>query len=367
MAYRIRSTGGIVQRKLQLQKYLENYSLDSLTEKYAIKCTRHKKYPNLILFKYNQIDSPFNEQIVRESRGIILDEADNWRVVCHTFNKFFNYGEKSAAKIDWASGVVQEKLDGSLCQLYYYDGVWHVATSGVPDGSGCVRFSNQTFTELFWETWNKLGYNINGMGAEPYCFAFELTSPKNRVVVQYLDSNLTLIGMRHLQTGVEVCLPQSWGLKTPRQYSLNSFDEIQATFPALNPLDSEGYVVVDRDFNRVKVKNPAYVALHHMKGGINLKSVVNIVRKNESLEFLNAFPEYKEDVARISRNYANLLSELDNVWSLVKETVDQKEFALRIKDHPCSSGFFMLRSKRVLSFRQWFSQLTDEKALELIG
>jgi hypothetical protein len=28
----------------------------------------------------------------------------------------------------------------------------------------------------------------------------------------------------------------------------------------------EGYVIVDANFNRVKVKKPAYVAVHHLKG-----------------------------------------------------------------------------------------------------
>jgi tRNA splicing ligase len=31
--------------------------------------------------------------IVRESRGVILDSANNWSVVALPFDKFFNYGE----------------------------------------------------------------------------------------------------------------------------------------------------------------------------------------------------------------------------------------------------------------------------------
>ena len=33
---------------------------------------------------------------------------------------------------------MQEKLDGSLCVAYYYQGDWHVATTGTPDAGGPV-------------------------------------------------------------------------------------------------------------------------------------------------------------------------------------------------------------------------------------
>lgn len=86
--------------------------LNLLEEKFAIKSKRHSKYPNLICFKYNQIESPFSEPLVQECRGIILDENDNWNVVSHSFNKFFNYGESNAVEIDWDVAEVQEKMDG---------------------------------------------------------------------------------------------------------------------------------------------------------------------------------------------------------------------------------------------------------------
>jgi hypothetical protein len=53
-----------------------------------------------------------HEPIVRESRGVILDEADDWRVVARAFDKFFNYGESGADEIDWGTARVQEKVDG---------------------------------------------------------------------------------------------------------------------------------------------------------------------------------------------------------------------------------------------------------------
>ena len=65
------------------------------------------------MLKYSQIDSDFNLRIVRECRGLILDE-DTLEVVCHPFDKFGNYGESYCPEIDWKSCYVTEKIDGCV-------------------------------------------------------------------------------------------------------------------------------------------------------------------------------------------------------------------------------------------------------------
>lgn len=56
-----------------LQEYLRgDGTLAALAELYAVKAVRHKTYPNLILFKYNQIASDMSLPIVQECRGAII-------------------------------------------------------------------------------------------------------------------------------------------------------------------------------------------------------------------------------------------------------------------------------------------------------
>lgn len=71
-----------------------------------------KEEEGFVLLKYSQIKSDFSQPIVQECRGIILDSNNG--IVCWPFDKFFNYGECYAAKIDWSSAKVQEKIDGCL-------------------------------------------------------------------------------------------------------------------------------------------------------------------------------------------------------------------------------------------------------------
>ena len=84
---------------LNLQTFIrenENWR-ELISEKpYCIKVTEKE---DLVCLKYSQIDSDFNEPLVRECRGIIL-EKDTWKIVCYPFKKFFNYGEAYADEID---------------------------------------------------------------------------------------------------------------------------------------------------------------------------------------------------------------------------------------------------------------------------
>jgi len=191
---------------LAVQSYLRSgHTLADLAKHYAIKATYSKVNPSLVLLKYNQIDSPMGSPIVQECRGLILDEANDWAIVSHPFHKFFNYGEGHAAKIDWPSAVYLEKLDGSLMQLYFYNGNWFVASSGQPDASGQVHDNaNKTFSDLFWQIWYEKDVGVLSDLDPDFTYLFELTSPENRVVISHAESNLTLIGQRNRVTGQEV-------------------------------------------------------------------------------------------------------------------------------------------------------------------
>jgi hypothetical protein len=65
------------------------------------------------MFKYSQQSSDFSNDIVKECRGIILDE-DTLEPVSIPYFKFFNVGEPNAAEVDWASAKVLQKIDGCV-------------------------------------------------------------------------------------------------------------------------------------------------------------------------------------------------------------------------------------------------------------
>jgi len=197
-------------------------TLNDLLTSRGIVAKRHRKHDNVVLLKYNQIESPMGDPIVQECRGIVLDEADDWRVVARAFSKFFNYGEGHAAPIDWPTASVQEKVDGSMIAVYAYKGAWHAATTGTPDGAGNVHGIDtsgtwnprpgaiaampQTFADYFWQTLSL--YDAGPLLAPPmspfddWTYIFELTGPLNRIVVPHFEAKLTVLGARDPATGL---------------------------------------------------------------------------------------------------------------------------------------------------------------------
>lgn len=183
---------------LDIQKYLRNGGTpESLKETLGIDAKRSVRHPSLLLFKYDQIASPEAHPIVIECRGLILDEANNWNIVSHPFHRFFNESTGNAAKIDWRTARVQEKVDGSLMHVYWYGGEWNVASSGNPDAAGEVNDFGFTFRDLFWKTWDAQALPLDLLDPD-LTYMFELTSPYNRVVVPHKACKLTLIGVRVL-------------------------------------------------------------------------------------------------------------------------------------------------------------------------
>lgn len=361
-----------------VQAFLQEYGLKALTEKYGIVAKPGLLYPNLYSLKYNMIESPMDEQIVLECRGIVVDSADNWKVVARPFDKFFNIGESRAAEIDWETATVFEKLDGSLMIMYFYDGAWQVASSGVPDASGPVNSPSpfQNFRELFWTAYDSL-YPKLSSELQDWTFMFELMTPWNRIVVPHKGYKLSLIGVRNRVTGQEVHLQDLHSVLgdnttcfkrfAVKSLPFRTYDEMVAAVPDMDPLKEEGFVICDANFNRVKLKTPAYVAMAHMKDSFNLKSAVEIVRQGETSEFGAYFPAYKEVLDKIKEKYDRLVEELERTYEEIKGIENQKEFALQAVHSPVPDCLFALRKGKVSSVTEYFETCRLERLTDILA
>lgn len=332
-------------------------TLEDLTREFHLLIKRSVERQNLVLLKYHQIESPMTEPLVQQCRGLILDEANNWEVVARPFDKFFNLGEPHAAPVDWNTARCLEKLDGSLMQLYWYDGQWHVASSGTPDASGNVNGSDETFADLFWRVWREKGYrlpdDIGGIEARDQVFLFELMTPLNRVVVRHDSNRLVLIGVRD-RSGQEEH-PFLWVDAYDVVQNLDSSatpESLAKSFESIDPLKQEGYVVVDDDFRRVKVKHPGYVALHQLRDGMSPRRILEVVRGNESSEVLTYFPEWTEAFASVREVFDGLVAELEQAYTRIKDEPVQKAFAAEALKTRHSGALFSVRNGKSASIRQ---------------
>lgn len=371
----------------ELQKLLRNDpdAMSVIEKKLGIKVRPHPKYPNLKMFKYDQINSPMGNPVVQECRGIVLDENASWGVVSYPFKKFFNHGEGHAAEIDWKSAKVQEKVDGSLMSLYFYDGDWHVASSGTPHAGGKAHDSDLTFAELFWKTWTDRGYSKPDVSFKHFTFCFELTTPHNRVVVPHHECNITLLGARNILTGEEVANHNFAGFdwQMVREFPLNSLESTLESLKSFEGIKQEGYVVVDDNFNRIKIKHPGYVAIHHMKGddGPSYKKMLQIVLTGEGSELLTYFPEWtniyntvevklKAAVVTIEDDYQRCFWSAKHCFPpeiKVDPTRFKKEFSSFAVKTICPDALFKIQSGKIDSVMDYLRSIQPEHVMKIIG
>lgn len=312
-------------RKMELAivKYIKKHGLEKSINDF---CLKSRDYPSKILLKYDQLVSPtlMANVEVQECRGLILEKG-TWDVMSLAFTKFFNSEEGNAAKIDWNTAHVLEKLDGTMIQVYWdwHANKWFAATTGTAEGEGEVNNKNgTTFNDLFWDTVNNK-YTFNEcLLNKGFIYVFELTTPYNIVVKPHGESSATLLTVRERETLVELSGKQlemvSVSLDIPlvKSFDINAKNvgHLLKTFEGM-PWSEEGYVVVDANFNRIKIKNPAYVAVHHLKGKTAEHNIITIVKSNEIEEFASTFPERKDELLRLKENYDKLTEKLNDVWT----------------------------------------------------
>lgn len=320
---------------LEIQKFIMEHEdwADILTQPpYSLKI---KENNNLVMFSYSQIDSDFMLPLVRECRGIILEKG-TWKVVCHAFNKFGNYGEPYVPEIDWSTAVVTEKIDGSLIKVFWYDG-WKVATNNSIDAfkvSVSDTIKETTFGDLFVEALARQDYTIEDLTlSKNFTYMFELVSPYTQIVVPYEQIECYYLGSRDNFYDYEIPFYEDWKpLKTPKTYSLKSLEAVQAA-AAFLPYTREGYVVVDDCHNRCKIKSPEYVRRHYLAtqhGNASVKTLFSIMQKQEEEEFLIYCPQYKETIENIHKVINDYEIYIENLTYLFEKGITtettKKEF-----------------------------------------
>jgi len=372
---------------LAIQKYLHEHGLEKTLADFKLK---HRHYGHKVLIKYDQIESNFSHEEVRDCRGLIL-ENKTWKVMSLAFRKFFNAEEGHAAKLDWNKARVFEKVDGTLIQLYY-DWVvkrWYAGTTGTAEAEGDVNGGAITFAELFLKTIRgKVGeFSLTGENEliiPGHTYAFELTTPWNIVVCPHGTSDVTLLGVRELESmdemdyGHIVATSKNLGVTVVKSFPLKAdYATLRKTFENMK-YSEEGYVVWDGK-ERNKIKNPAYVAAHHLKSSMAEYKIMTIIKTNEVDEFIASFPERRVEILKARTTFNAFKIKLESVWEVLKDRLpknitkeENKRYAMEVfkacelYDVKGFTGlYFSLKDKKVESVTGFLMDYNDKHLYEI--
>lgn len=367
---------------LLVQEYLKNHSFGQLAEEHGVYASFNKSGHKFSL-NYDQIEAKESDPLAQQCRGLILALVDgseikgnltdsgridrnhviagNTTIVAFPMVRFFNEGQGSAAAINWHDPnlKVLEKLDGTCCILYFdhFMNKWNVATRSVPEADLLLDGGKFTFRTLF----EKALTDTNGQSFDDFThhldksitYVFELCTPYNVIVVQHQVSSITLLAARDLRTLQEIDI-ETLDLNIPKVkgHTLKTIEDIYTFVSERNPLEFEGVVVLDSEFNRIKVKNASYVAFSRARDvlGSSDRNCLELILAEKEDDVLPALPsEIQQNLMKIKDGYRQWLKAQDELYTKVlaeASAIDQekKTFAINLmKNNPDMKAYFFSR------------------------
>lgn len=338
-----------------------------------------KRDGDYVMLSYSQINSDFNEQICREARGSIFRyDGDKWICVCRAMDKFANYGESYAAQIDWNSALVSEKIDGSLMKVWYDKDEWHLSTNNTIDAfKALLGDTIESFGDLFCKALKEESFHqFTQYLDKSYTYFFELTSPYNQVIVLYEDTRIHVLGARDMRTMLEVpwthpCFfaLMEKGYTFPKVYILTNLDQVVSMASMLDA-QREGFVVRDRNFNRIKVKSPAYVAAAHLNnnGVMTKRRAIAIILEGMADDVISLCPWHKELISTGTSKLGALMADMTIAsLSMPSALATQKEYAEKALKYPFSGYLFSKRKNVTLTPIDYLKSISIDNVLKLMN
>ncbi len=381
---------------LLVQQYLENHSLGDLARDHGVYASFSKSGHKFSL-NYDQIEARESDPLAQECRGLVLSREDGQpmagvvtpegktdrtgvvpgptKILAYPMKRFFNHGQGSAASINWHDPnlAVLEKLDGTLCIVYWdpFTNQWCVATRSVPEADLLMDNGLFTFRTLFekalYDTTGGLPFDqFAAMLDKNYTYSFELTTPYNRIVVAYPENRITLLAARKMSSLKEVD-PREVKIDVipiVQAHTYTSVQELVDWVSSLNPMEHEGVVVRDGDFNRIKVKNAAYVAYNKVRDALatSPRNMVELILTEKDDDVIPMLPEeIVKNLQSLKAGIQKVIKQHDEAYVAAKAEADgiklgdKKTFAILVTQNKAlwTAPFFQMWDGKASSMKDF--------------
>ena len=346
------------------RKILDKYHSEGLLSK--------QKHPELPLTIWNYTEKVqyggLWDDVTLSCRGLITEDKTGLPIV-RPFKKFFNYeelvenripGMQIPSKGDYV--YVQEKMDGSLGILFWYENQWIMATRGSFTSDQAIMGLEIVKKEFFLDAFPR-----------EYAYLVEIIYPENRIVVRYRKEKIVflsvVLNMKHpgwketddpeLHWTTAQSILHYAGIKKKNwvktEQHFNFSDSLYQSLKSKNEKNKEGYVLRYQPCNfRMKIKFEDYVRLHRIMTNISTTSVWEVLSSGQKMEdFLKDVPDEFYDKIKnyekeLLRDFQSLKEEYDYHFDSIRRLGTRKLFAqfARIFMHP-NLLFGMLDGKDV--------------------
>ena len=350
------------------------------------------------LYNYNDKHLvPRDHPLIVRCRGLVVSEGGE--ILNYPFDRFFNdfEPEGKSTPLNWSTAEIQEKLDGSLICVWYdpAHSKWEITTRGsfYPQQYGDKEWLR--FDQIFLEVLGieKIGTWLEAVipNAYEFCYMFELVTELNRNITWYDENKfgIYLIGARDLNTFKEVSQgklddlahnklalsrPDRFRASDRRRFS--DFFLVDKNIAFIKPInasavrdifstlkdDEEGFVVVDANHNRLKIKQDTYFKLNRIKMLQDKDIFDYVIGKTElDAELLHMLPDVVKRIETITGFWTDLQQMMEDIYNQLKNIESDKEFAIKALRYPFNTYLF---AKRRGKFDKFMKNLKYKVAIK---
>lgn len=279
----------------EVQTYLREHTLADMAKQYRLKIRRYEADDLAVLNYTCQRVHP----IQRECRSLII-QMSTGAIVSRSFDAFDDLDILEETK----EFIATEKLDGSLIKLYFWRDAWHVSTRSTAFAEMGGPYREHIANLVSPGTYARL---------DPRCtYIFELTSPENRVIIEYDRAELHLLAIRENTAEGRYREIDSWSdvFAIVPSVAQSDLDNLLAILRERNArqLTLEGFVLSDAETRapRWKLKSNNYFTKHQCKP----KKMIDKVQARLGKLVINSIEEFREQIIHDSPESGSMIEAL---------------------------------------------------------
>lgn len=383
----------IVKDELKVISFIKEFGIDALSEEYSFHIKRSKD-SKLFLLQPENFISPKDNIIVEEcSNGLVID-SESLEVISYPLPKlkpcdFFKpkkYKQKEE-EMDWKSiqAVEIESDNTKMVHLYYHDGKWKIYTTKELDGNEEIlktyinekeffyhfeiensynpwkfftseisidletesefftttkEIKFKTIGDYFWYLWDLNEYQFPKNRNCFYTFELSCCNIISKKYSLNVDDYIKLLAVRDKETYKKLNFLDIGKENNYKVFNLvdvkdKSYDGILNMSRFLDIEKKRGYIVFDKDMNRMMMISPQYQAFKRLMWSKTNEVVpqtkfILVILKSKSQKILEN-SNWKDLYQKINEKYQSKIKKLHDAYEEFKN-LSKRDFSLKIAD-----------------------------------
>lgn len=307
-----------------LQEYLHSFgSLVDLKLDLEEHSLFYRENENLLLIRYR--DKKEVDPFFRKFRGLIIDKETRNIVLCPLSGS--TDLDRFQEQVPFDECVIEESIDGTLINVFYYKNDWHVSTKGTLHAE-CKWSSTRTFKELFLETAKEMNLDISTLN-KCFAYGFILGHPECQNIRWYNQPTLYHIYTRNMVTLKEtnmdlgITKPRILKLKDNNSLHCISYDDVfDLAAKQELPIRTEGFMLFSKNRQyRVKIPFKTFSDALDLKGNVPhpFYTLMRLIDMQQPFtHLLEYLPNYDVHVGAFHHAMSILVPHLFNVYFKTK-------------------------------------------------